>query len=64
MISPVHHYQTPAHTQHLAILGEEGRVRPEVDTAADDIQCGELLPIRLPRCRIAEDLSVIAMVRK
>jgi hypothetical protein len=48
IISSYSYYDTPIHTQHLAVLGEERRVRPEVDTTADDVQRGELLPIRLP----------------
>lgn len=50
-------------TQHVAVLGKEGGVRPEVDTTADHVKRAKLGAVLLPRCRITEYLSVIAMVR-
>jgi hypothetical protein len=52
----------PSLTQHMAVLGEEGRVGPEVDSTADHVQRAKFGSVCLARCAVAENLSIVAMI--
>lgn len=51
-------------TQHVTVLGEERGIRAEVDTTPDHIERTKLGTVVLPRCRVVEDLSIVAVIRK